>query len=154
MKRATLNFVLLICLFTVSCDKKEKVDLRGVWKVEKDSSLVVIYDRDFLLHSKPEWDLYLKYSVSGDSLELSDDRIPVWKRKLILISKDEFIVTDSVTDIRVSRIKAQVDTAKLRSLMRWIRKTKRFYSDDDLAEHARKSEEIEEIWRSMLKASR
>jgi hypothetical protein len=154
MERVTLNFVLLICLFTVSCDKKQKIDLRGAWKVEKDSSLIVIYDHDFFLHSKPQWDLYLKYVVSGDSLELSDDSIPVWKRKLMLISKDEFIVTDSVADIRVSRIKTQVDTAKLRSLVSWLRKTKRFYSDDDLAEHARKSEEAEELWRSMVKAGR
>jgi hypothetical protein len=129
-------------------------DLRGVWKVtEDDSSLVVIYDRDFYLHRKAERDIYLNYSVSGDSIELFQDGIPVFKRRITLISKDEFLVTDSLFELRFSRIMAQVDTAKLRALVNWLKQPPT-YSEDYFAEHELKFDETQDIWLSITEASR
>ncbi|MEJ1242545.1 hypothetical protein WBG78_30660 [Chryseolinea sp. T2] len=148
------NLVSLICL-SGACNRTQNIeikDLRGIWVVAEDTSLVVIYDRDFFLHRKDEGDMYLDYSVSRDSIELSRHDIPVFKRKVILVSNDEFLVTDSATELRFSRIKAKVDTARLRSLVNWLKQPP-IYSEDYSSQRALKFDEAQAIWLSMTKAS-
>ena len=152
----TFSLVSLVYLIVVGCNKEQNIeikDLRGVWEVVEENSFVVIYDRDFFLHRKSEGDMYLNYSISGDSIELSQHGIPVFKRKIILISKDKFLVRDSIVEMRFSRIKVKVDTAKLRSLVNWLKRPP-IYSEDYFAEHELKYDSAQDIWRSMTDASR
>jgi hypothetical protein len=118
-----------------------------------DSSIVILYTRDFYAHEKDRGDIYLNYLIKGDSFLLSQDNISVSTMKLTWVSKDEFFLVDSMRRLRFTRVKSQVDTSRLRALVNW-QKEPPIYAEDYFTEHARKAKEVQDIWDSLSNGSR
>jgi hypothetical protein len=152
-----LYFLPFFCSLLIGCNQRENAagqDIRGIWLVEAgDTSLVVIYSRDFFAHHSRDGDLYLNYLVRGDSLLLSQDSISVSKGKLISTSDNEFFLINTPGKARFTRIKSDADTARLRTLVNWRKKGRR-YTQEYNVEHARNMNETRDIWESILNASR
>jgi hypothetical protein len=154
-----IYFGLLFCILSTGCDHQNNTgrqNIRGVWRSDlKDSLLLVIYNKDFYFHERGR-DLNLNYLVKRDSLLLFQDNIPASNGKLIWNSNDEFVLTNSKGKIRFTRVKSKVDTARLRVLVDWRRRNRRYYTYDEeyIEEHANNMNETQTIWNSISNASR
>jgi hypothetical protein len=159
MKLNFIQYLILgISVLFFCCTSNEKIkleDVRGVWQAIGNDSIydeVIICDNDYYLYDERAGDLYFNYKIRNDSLTILQDGRPHFKRKMVVVSNDEFILLDSLFTIRFTRLNAPVDTARLMTLRNW-RKT-RTYDEEYYSEYIWDLRERRNLWDSLRLASR
>lgn len=148
----------ILCVLFLCCKGRSVTmyDVRGAWQAITNDSIyeeVIISDKDYYLYDEHAGDLYFTYKKENDSLKLFYQGSPhvTYKRRLIPISTNEFVLADSLYEIRFTRLRAQVDTGRLMTLRNWQRT--RTYDEEYNSEYVWALRERKYWWDSLKNTS-